>query len=144
MAINIDDMIRIRARLVTAWKDVMPNAAAVSVWLDTFKMYDYETIEKACIDYMRTGRFKPTPADILMCIPAKRVDEDKAKPFAPMYVNTPDGRNVRAIRCKRCRDTGLIVWETDDYCMVGRPCTCEAAIANYGKATRAKAYKGDT
>lgn len=137
---SVEDLMDIRARLRIMWKNVMPDGNAVKVWYDTFRSYDFETIDKACIEYMKGNRFQPNPADILMCIPAKVADAKKVTDFKPMYVTTPDGVTKRAFKCLRCRDTGLIVWEDKDRCYVGRPCTCEAAIANYGTAVRAAAY----
>lgn len=135
MAITTVDMLNLKERLKVAWKDIMPDAASVGVWRDTFRDYDYATVEAAIIDYMSVNRFKPNPADIINCIPVAKAEPKKEyKKFVPKYETMPDGRVVRVIKCRRCNDTGLITWMDEDFYRYGRPCTCEAALANYGKS----------
>ena len=139
MAITTQDMLNLKQRLKVAWKDIMPDAASVGVWRDSFRDYNYDTVEKAIIDYMSANKYKPNPADIINCIPAAKADQTKpVKIFVPKYETLPDGRVVRVIKCRKCNDTGLITWMDDDFNRIGRICTCEAAIANYGIALRSE------
>lgn len=135
--ITIEQMLIIKQRMKTIWKDIMADAGAVRAWADTFKEYEFADVEQAVIDYMKSDYFKPTPADILKKIPAAPVKENQQTGWQPNYERMPDGQQRRVIRCKRCRDTGLVTWIEND-CYVGRPCTCPAAIANYGPAIRAR------
>lgn len=134
---RVEDLMDIRTRLRIMWRNVMPDGNAAKAWYDTFRHYDFDLIDKACVEYMRNNKFQPNPADILMCIPAVRAAEGIKPKFSPKYVKLPDGREVRAYRCQRCKDTGLIVWEDiETQAYLGRPCTCEAAIENYGSEVR--------
>lgn len=133
--ITIEQMLMLKERMKTVWKNIMPDANAITVWADSFKEYDFATIEQAVIDYMANNYFKPTPADIIKAIPAPPPPkENQQRGWVPSYETLPDGQQRRTIKCRRCRDTGLITWWDNNQCMIGRPCTCEAAYANYGKA----------
>lgn len=132
MMITVEQMLEFKERLKIAWKDILPDARAVTIWADSFRDYDYATIEAAIIEYMKTNRFKPNPADIISCIPVAKAEPKAKAVFVPKYETLPDGKLVRVIKCRRCRDTGLITWDNERQETVGRPCECEAAIAFYG------------
>ena len=137
--VDSKQLILIRNRLRISWKNIMADEDSMKVWLDSFRSYDFNTIENATIEYMKHNRFQPNPADIINCIPAGRVESvpEKPKRFVPRYEIMPDGTQQRVIKCRRCNDTGLIVWMDEEQRNYGRPCVCEAAIANYGEAVRA-------
>lgn len=137
--VTIEQMLMLKERMKTVWKRIMPDANAISVWADSFRDYDFGTVETAVIEYMSKSYYMPTPADIINCIPAAPAPrENQQQNWSPKYETMPDGQQRRVIKCKRCRDTGLITWMNDEMCYVGRPCTCEAAFANYGKAVLAR------
>lgn len=130
--ITVEQMLEFKERLKIAWKDILPDARSITVWADSFRDYDYATVETAIIEYMRTNRFKPNPADIISCIPAAQAEPKQKAVFVPKYETMPDGKLVRVIKCRRCRDTGLFTWENEKHEVYGRPCECQAAIAFYG------------
>ncbi len=124
---------RIKQRLNCIWADLMNTQPAFNAWFDTFRNYDFDLVEKATIKYIAENRFKPTPGDIMMQIQSAKADRSRAyRRFVPQYETLPDGRQVRVIKCKRCRDTGLITWRDNDQCLWGHKCDCEAARTYYG------------
>ena len=135
-----NEMMEIGKLLRTVWKDMLTDDVTLRTWLDTFRNYDFATVCDATKDYIAHNRFKPVPADIIMLIPAK-VAKDGPKRFVPKIERLPDGSTRRVISCRRCNDLGLITWEDADGCVIGRPCTCEAAYANYGAKLIEEAYQ---
>lgn len=139
-----EQFMRIRTRLKCVWSDLFTTQEAFNVWFDSFRNYDFGLIEQATINYINKNRFKPTPADILMEIRTVRADINKQyEKFVPRFERIPDEkadggyREVQVFKCQRCKDTGLIIWEDKEQRCVGRPCTCEAALANYSAARKA-------
>lgn len=126
-----EQMILIKQRLRCIWTDIIPSKEALSAWYDTMRPYSFNDIENATIDYMRTKPYKPTPADIISMIPTKPAQSGMYKRYVKQYETLPDGRQVPVIKCKRCRDTGLITWRDDDQVMWSHPCNCAAAYIYY-------------
>ncbi len=134
---TVTQMALIKQRINCVWKDMIETPESLKAWFDSFKNYDFATVETAVIKYIESKPFKPTPADIIRLIPNRPADPTKEyKRFVPQYETGPDGRQKRVIKCRRCGDTGLITWRDDEERMVGDPCTCEAGLANYGEARR--------
>ena len=133
------ELLEIKKILNAAWRDVMKDEQSMAVWLDTFKNYDFGIVADAAREHIKTNKFRPTPADIIMLIPAKTA-QNYTKVFVPKTERMPDGSTRRVISCRRCNDLGLITWEDENGCVVGRPCTCEAALANYGSKIIEEVY----
>ena len=129
----------IRTIIRAVWKDMLLAKAETKIWFETFRNYDLGTVEAAVKEYIRHNKYRPTPADIFDFIPAAE-PKSGATEFTPRYETMPDGTRQRVVQCLKCRDTGLIVWEDKDGYRYGKPCTCQAAIANYGSKIREKAY----
>lgn len=130
--VTTEEVLRLKQRLKATWKDIMPDANSVAVWRDTFEDYTFKEVEHAAVEYMKTNYYKPTPADIIACIPA-RIPAAAYKP-APQkkYETMPDGKVVRVVKCKWCRDSGLIITTSPTGIDQGRPCThCEMGRINY-------------
>lgn len=134
MALDSEQLVIIRSLLRTIWKDIIPDASALSAWESSFKPYAFADVEAAVRLYIASKPFKPSPADIISMIPAPMAKAEKPKPTFPAYQTMPDGQKVRVIRCKRCNDLGLIMWRDDQDRPYGRPCSCETGLARYGAA----------
>lgn len=122
----------IRSLIRAAWPVMLTSQHDIRVWFETFRNYDFAVVEIAVKDYIKNNKFRPTPADIFDYIPAAK----PAPAFIPRFEVLPNGRKQRVISCRKCNDLGLVIWEDENQCLIGRPCTCAAAIANYGAATR--------
>lgn len=131
-------MLRIRDKLRCIWKDVMADEKSIDVWKDSFKAYDFETVDTAVIQYIAKSKYKPTPADIIEQIPAKYAMYNRdTGAVKPKYETLPDGKLVRVYECRRCCDTGLITWDNAEGCTMAKPCVCQAARHNYPSAFNA-------
>lgn len=136
MALDSEQLIIVRSLMRTIWPSIMPDKSSVSAWQKSFEPYSFEVVETAVRQYIACKPFKPNPADIIGMIPAQPAKAEPKAPPRPTYETMPDGRQVKVIKCKRCRDLGLIMWEDAEGRVYGRPCTCEAALARYGAANR--------
>lgn len=113
------------AKMLKVYRDCVTKENYEAWWL-SLKGYDFETIEKAVSDYIRTGKFTPTPAHIIDMIP-------KATPqtsYVPRY-ETVNGVTLKVIQCRRCKDTGLREYTDEDGRVYGKPCNCPAGHDKY-------------
>lgn len=108
------------------YSDCCMTKCSVEAWWDSLKQYDLSLIFDALKRYVNAAKETPTPVSILALLP----HGDPHLKYIPRF-EVVNGEKSQVIQCRRCNDTGLVVWYDDEGRYIGRPCDCPAGHANY-------------
>ena len=71
---------------------------AIDGWWMVLKNYDAKRVTQALNRFASDpdrGRFMPTPADIVSCLPEDRTTDPLQQPYTPLYLRGADGNAIQ-------------------------------------------------
>ena len=111
--------------MLVVYKGFCSTNAEIEAWYESLRSYSFAVIEEAVRSYVRSNSYMPTPAAIIGLIPRAKTENTRIR------YECIDGRVQRVVNCRRCWDTGLIIWADEEGRNIGRPCDCAAGHENY-------------